>query len=185
MLAADAFGPTPTIDGPVVTLRPLGPEYLDAYLPMLFDPESAKLTGPAPVTVTRETALAWLASRAEHTDRVDFAVTDTETGAFLGETVLNDFDPDNASANFRIALAGSAVFGRGYGTAATAMTLDYGFGTVGLHRIHLEVFDFNPRARRVYEKCGFRHEGTLRDAHHDDGGWHNVIGMAVLATDPR
>jgi len=47
------------------------------------------------------------------------------------------------------------------------------------------VFDINPRARRMYEKCGFRYEGTQRDAHHDADGWHDVIGMALLATDPR
>lgn len=37
----------------------------------------------------------------------------------VGEAVLNDLDTDNASANYRISLAGPDVFGRGYGTDAT------------------------------------------------------------------
>jgi DNA ligase D-like protein (predicted polymerase) len=41
----------------------------------------------------------------------------------------------------------------------------------------------NPRAQRVYEKCGFVREGVLRDAVHRDGGWHDSIVMSVLATD--
>jgi RimJ/RimL family protein N-acetyltransferase len=87
--------------------------------------------------------------------------------------------------SFRICLAGPQVFGYGYGTEATRLVLDYAFDVVGLHRVHLEVFDFNPRGRRTYEKCGFRSEGVRRDALRWDGKWHDVICMAILSTDPR
>jgi len=58
-------------------------------------------------------------------------------------------------------------------------------GTVGLHRVSLGVYDFNPRAQRVYEKCGFSHEGRLREALRWDGQWHDELLMAVLHSDPR
>jgi RimJ/RimL family protein N-acetyltransferase len=54
---------------------------------------------------------------------------------------------------------------------------------VGLHRLSLEVYDFNPRARRVYEKCGFRTEGVLRDALRWDGEWINATVMSIVAGD--
>lgn len=38
------------------------------------------------------------------------------------------------------------------------------FERLGLHRLELDVYSFNPRARRVYEKAGFRREGILRTA---------------------
>lgn len=47
--------------------------------------------------------------------------------------------------------------------------VDHGLTTMGLHRISLEVYAFNPRARHVYEKVGFVHEGTGRDALLFDG----------------
>ncbi len=56
------------------------------------------------------------------------------------------------------------TFGRGFGTEATRLILGHGFETLGLHRISLEVYAFNPRARRAYEKAGFVAEGVLRDA---------------------
>ena len=185
MLTDDAFGPTPLIRGELVTLEPLGPGHLDPYLAMLAEPEGIRFTGSGGRQFSAEVTAQWLASRADQHDRADFAIVAAAGVEFLGEAVLNEFDPGVAAANYRIALGGGAIYGRGIGTEATRMVVEYGFDTVGLHRIHLEVFAMNPRARRVYEKCGFRYEGTRRDAHHDADGWHDVIGMALLAGDPR
>ena len=65
------------------------------------------------------------------------------------------------------------------------LVVDYAFDRVGLHRLELEVFAFNPRARRVYEKCGFVLEGTMRDALLWDGVFVDTQKMAILHTDPR
>jgi len=54
---------------------------------------------------------------------------------------------------------------------------------VGVHRIGLEVYDFNPRARHVYEKLGFVHEGTMRDAIRWDGQWVDRHVMGLLDRD--
>ncbi|SDO19598.1 Protein N-acetyltransferase, RimJ/RimL family [Nakamurella panacisegetis] len=183
-LAVDAFGVAPVLRGPQVTLVPLGVRYLDDYLTMLADPEGNRLTGTT-AAFDRRGITEWLTGRQEHHDRADWAIVDSDTDEFLGEVVLNQFDPAQASANFRISLAGPSAYGHGHGTAAARMALRHGFETVGLHRIHLEVFDFNARARRSYAKAGFREEGVLREAHHDDDGWHDVIVMALLSTDPR
>lgn len=53
---------------------------------------------------------------------------------------------------------------------------------MGMHRISLEVYDFNPRARHVYEKVGFVHEGTGREALLFDGAWVDVHYMAVIGS---
>jgi len=71
-------------------------------------------------------------------------------------------DQQNRSCNFRIFL-GRAGRDRGLGTEATRLIVGYGFEGLGLHRISLEVYSFNPRARRVYEKAGFQAEGILRE----------------------
>jgi RimJ/RimL family protein N-acetyltransferase len=61
------------------------------------------------------------------------------------------------------------------------MITGYGFEVLGLHRIDLEVYSFNPRARHVYEKVGFVAEGVLRDALRWDGHWVDATVMSVLA----
>jgi RimJ/RimL family protein N-acetyltransferase len=123
----------------------------------------------------------WYATRADHDDRLDLAVVDQATGMFAGEVVLNELDPDNKSCNFRILLCGEANRGRGLGTDATRLILRHAFEDVGLHRVGLEVYDFNPRARHVYENVGFVFEGTRRDALHWDGQWIDEHTMSILA----
>jgi RimJ/RimL family protein N-acetyltransferase len=181
---ADLFRDQPILTGELVRLEPLTEAVLEDYLVGLADPELSRLTGTH-ASFDRAQTERWLASRAEQHDRADWAVLRRSDGAFLGEAVLNDFDPDNASANYRVWLAGPEAYGKGYGTEATRLVLDYALDVAGLHRVSLGVLDFNPRARRVYEKCGFQLEGRLREAVRWDGEWHDELVMSVLSTDPR
>ncbi len=167
--------------GTLVRLVPLGPEHFADEWALLQDQEARRLTGTH-ATFTRDQIEAWLAKVRVAGDRADWAVLRAADGAFLGEVVLNDLDEDNRSVNFRIVLA-SHAHGQGYGTEATRLAVEYAF-EAGLHRVHLEVFAHNPRARRVYEKCGFTEEGRHRDALRWDGAWHDTFTMAILSTDP-
>lgn len=158
----------------------MGPEHLEGTWAALQEPEVLRLTGTH-ATFTREGVEAWLRSLGEREDRADWAILRAEDGAYLGEVVLNDLDAANRAAGFRIILGSPRWFGSGYGTEATRAVLDYAFGAVGLHRVELEVFAFNPRAQRAYEKAGFVVEGRRRDALLWDGEWVDAIVMGCLS----
>ena len=162
-------------------LRPVSAADVD-FIPD-EDPEAMRLTGshPRPDRSSRVFMREWYATRADHDDRLDLAVVDRASGRFAGEVVLNELDSDNQSCNFRILLCGAENRGRGLGTEATRLILAHAFETVGLHRVGLEVYEFNPRARRVYEKAGFVYEGTRRDALLWGGEWIDAHSMSILA----
>lgn len=124
----------------------------------------------------------WYSSRNEQPDRLDLAVVDRETGACVGEAVLNEWEPESSSCNFRI-LIGPRGRDRGLGTEATRLLLAHAFETIGLHRVSLEVYAFNPRAQRAYEKVGFVPEGVRRDALRFDDEWVDSVLMSVLASE--
>lgn len=180
VLAEISFADKPTITGDLVVLRPVGAADAPALLSATLDPEVNRLTGTH-TTFSLEELERWYASRAEQHDRLDLAIVERSTGECVGEAVLNDLDARNHGCSFRIALFGQRFFGRGLGTEATRMILAHAFGVVGLHRIELEVYSFNPQARHVYEKIGFVHEGTKRDALYWHGEWVDAHTMAVLA----
>jgi ribosomal protein S18 acetylase RimI-like enzyme len=63
--------------------------------------------------------------------------------------------------------------------------LDHAFGPLGLHRIALFVFEFNERAIRTYQRCGFVIEGRARESIFRDGRWWDELAMSVLESDWR
>lgn len=172
-------GDKPTIRGERVLLRPITIDDAPAMYASTLDAETMRLTGTQ-ATFTPERIEAWCAGLLDASDRVDLAILDRATGSWLGEVVLNGIDFRSRGAGFRIALSSAEHFGKGYGSEATRLMLRYGFATLGLHRIELEVYAFNPRAIHVYEKLGFRREGVRRDALFMDGAFHDAIQMGIL-----
>jgi RimJ/RimL family protein N-acetyltransferase len=178
-----SFSDKPTLVGDSVLLRPVGVEDVPGLLKLVADPEGRRMTGTHRQDFPEDAAREWYRTRADHADRLDLAIVDRATGKYVGEVVLNELNTDNQSCGFRICLIGPTAFGRGFGTEATRLVVRHAFETVGVHRIELEVFAFNPRARRVYEKVGFVHEGTKRQALLWDGEWFDVHLMAMVADD--
>ncbi len=178
----------PVLTGSGVRLRPFEPGDVAALGPVFEDRELLRLIGSAnrsdaplrpQVPERSEEFRVW---RNAQPDRLDLAVVDLATGACVGEVVLNEWDAANRSCNFRTLLIASGQ-DRGLGTEAARLIIAHGFEQLGLHRISLEVYAFNARARRVYEKLGLVAEGTLRDALHYDGEWIDATVMSILAPD--
>ena len=75
---------------------------------------------------------------------------------------------------------GREYIGRGYGTDAMRVIVDYGFREMGLHRIQLGVALFNTAGIRAYQKAGFVEEGRCRESVLHDGRWYDEVLMSIL-----
>jgi RimJ/RimL family protein N-acetyltransferase len=180
------FSIKPVLAGDQVVLRPVVAQDIPALLAALADPEVLRLTG----SVHDDTEVIagedqeqelreYYAARNQQPDRLDLAVIDRASGRCVGEVVLNEWEEGNRSCNFRT-MIGPDGRDRGLGTEALRLIAGYGFEVLGLHRISLEVYAFNPRARRVYEKVGFVAEGVLREALRYNGEYVDATVMSVL-----
>ena len=178
------FVDKPTLTGEFVVLRPMVATDADFMWADIHDDEATRMTG-SHGTFERHQIDEWCASRMAQSDRLDLAVIDRATGEWAGEVVINDWDPDNRSCGFRIAL-GANGRDRGFGTEATRLIVDYVFDQVDdppVNRLALEVYDFNLRGVAVYEKVGFRREGVLRQALRWDGRFHDAVVMSIVRAD--
>lgn len=179
--AVTTFADKPTIVGERVKLRPMVAADAEHMWRDVTDAEATRLTGSHDA-FTPEQIEHWCASRADQNDRLDLAVIDRATGEWAGEVVINDWDPDNRSCGFRIAL-GAHARDRGLGTEATRLIVDYVFDELDVNRLELEVFLFNPRGLAVYEKVGFRREGVRREALRWDGDYVDAVMMSIVRSD--
>lgn len=150
--------------------------YGQNYNPL--DPETARLTG-SKAQFTKEEVISFFLQSVREEDRYLFLLFSPE-GRIIGESVINEIDWGLRCANFRIAIYQQTQRGKGIGTWMTETVRDFAFAELKLHRLSLDVFSFNPRAERVYQKAGFRREGVLREAVLDGGGYADDILMAML-----
>lgn len=132
-------------------------------------------------TMTREEAAAWYAGVASDDNPLHWAIE--YEGRFIGTARLHSVNEIDRRARFAIGILDRNVLGIGLGTEVTQEVLDYGFRTVGLHRIDLRVLAYNDRAIRCYHRAGFIEEGRERDAALVDGRWYDDVIMSLLSHD--
>ena len=84
-----------------------------------------------------------------------------------------------------ISIGDPADTGHGYGTDAMRAIVGWAFDMLRLERIWLDVYAFNPRARVVYERLGFVHEGTSRHGAFRFGEYVDLDLMSILAGEWR
>lgn len=78
---------------------------------------------------------------------------------------------------------GVPYWGNGYATEAARSVVNYGFGTLGLHRIFASHFTNNPASARILRKIGMRHEGSLRGHILKWGEFLDLEMYGMLASD--
>ena len=108
--------------------------------------------------------------------------------ALADDKLLGDIDLFVANWTGRDAFVGLGIgerefWGKGYGTDVMRVILRYAFTEVNLNRVTLNVFEYNPRAIRSYEKAGFRHEGRMRQFLNKEGRRWDMLFMGILRED--
>jgi RimJ/RimL family protein N-acetyltransferase len=73
--------------------------------------------------------------------------------------------------------------GKGIGTELMHHLIDWAKQTGTIKRIELEVFAYNEKAIRIYERLGFEHEGRRRKAFFRDGEYLDSLRMALWIGD--
>jgi RimJ/RimL family protein N-acetyltransferase len=173
------------IEGDAVVLRRHVPANLPAFRRWYADRDVARLARYQDAPMRLDEIDRFFQVRAMGPESLAMAIHVAGSGRLIGSCAFSQLDGDNGSAMFHITIGEKDTWGHGYGTEATWLMLDHAFGTLGLHRVALSVFEFNERAIRAYRRCGFQVEGRSREAIWRDGHWWDEIGMSVLAGEWR
>ncbi|WP_066893436.1 GNAT family N-acetyltransferase [Clostridium nigeriense] len=171
----------PTIIGNKVILSPFRYEDIEFMEECLKDPEVLKFTGST-ADFNRDEIIKWYNSRNEQSDRLDLAIVDKLNDVVVGEVVINEYDEVNHSMNYRI-LIGPRGRDSGFGSEATSLLVDYVFTNTDLNQLTLGVYAFNPRGKRIYEKCGFVLESIDEGDLEFQGQMIDLINMILKRED--
>jgi RimJ/RimL family protein N-acetyltransferase len=166
-------------EGERIRLRAREPEDLDCMHAWINDWEVIKYLGGR-YPRSRKFEQDWLANGDIEFGKAQFMVETLDDRRSIAWVGLHGATPEDRAANLGIAIGDHDFLDGGYGTDIMRTACRFGFEMMNLNRIGLTVYDWNPRAIRVYEKVGFRHEGVLRDGVYKDGRWNNLVVMGVL-----
>jgi RimJ/RimL family protein N-acetyltransferase len=165
----------------------LGPAHM-GLLPLLWkwenDLELSVLTGDPVHPLTPE-GIDTLYERYTRNDptHVSFVIYERATMRPIGTIGLQSLNHAHRTAELGVGIGEHDCWGKGYGTEATRLILDYAFTVLGLHNVMLRVFSYNERAIRAYRRVGFREIGRRRQAQRVGGHAHDVVYMDCLATE--
>jgi RimJ/RimL family protein N-acetyltransferase len=106
-------------------------------------------------------------------------------GEPIGRIGYVELDRRHRHAEIALMIGERAYWSRGYGTDAVTAYLAYLFHEFNLHKVYLRVEEYNARAQRAYEKCGFRRDGVFRDHTFLGGRYYDSIIMSITEDEYR
>jgi RimJ/RimL family protein N-acetyltransferase len=169
----------PTLTGIHATIRRVRADDGEGFFALNGDPDIHEMFGGSRDTfrpMTREAAEAMVKRLSEH----PFAWVIEHAFRVIGEARLDRVDMQDRRASFAIGILDPQCLGRGIGTEAMRLVLQFAFDQLKLHRISVRVLAYNERAIRSYQRCGFVIEGRERGAAWVNGEWHDDIIMGLL-----
>ncbi len=171
------------IEGQLVALGPYRRDHIPVYQAWINDFGTTRTLKIPPAPMTAEQETAWYDAMSGSSTTASFVIYERSSGRPVGGTNLHDIDYRHRTASFGIMIGAPDYRGKGYGTEATRLMLDYAFTALGLHSVMLTVYAFNLAGQRAYAKAGFKEIGRRRECRWMGGRLWDEIYMDCLATE--
>jgi RimJ/RimL family protein N-acetyltransferase len=174
------------IRGNRIVLRDIRDTDVEAMTAWRNDPELNKhFFEYEPTSIERQRR--WVESHRERDDEKLFIIAPAEEpDRAVGTVGLVHIDYRNRKAEWgRFQIGDSSSTQKGYATEALYLSLRYAFYHLNMQRIYLEVYAWNESARSLYERLGFKLEGTHRAHIYRDGRYHDIAVYGLLESEFR
>ncbi len=165
-----------------IRLRALNKEDIHFITSNYNDPDIKSTVyegAPFPLTYEDEFKFIQSQSGAGVVNDYSFAIELINTAQIIGACGYNIINWKNRSCELGIWLD-KTHWNQGYGAEALQILIDFAFDELNLHRIQLSYYSLNERARRCYDKLGFKQEGVLKDYIYRNGKYHDKVIMSII-----
>lgn len=167
------------LDGRRIFLRRIAETDVDYLLEAVSNPVIRKLTGTTSFFTKKQ--LEQAVERWSLDDsRMDLLICLKSDFKVIGDLAVLDVDHRERKGSFRIAITNEAYMSHGYGSEALHLIIPYMFDTLNLRKININVYAFNERAIKTYEKLGFVQEGIIREDLYFEGQYYDNILMGLF-----
>lgn len=130
--------------------------------------------------ISKEEHINWLHNKVETGQVIQFIICDLQSDKPLGSIYLQNFNETSRQAEEGIFLGEDEAYGRGIGTEAAKLVLEYAFSTLKLHKLTARVLSYNQGSRKMHEKAGYKLESYLKDELFLDGKYEDLIFYGAI-----
>jgi len=174
----------PFIDGTQIFLRNLVQRDInEEYLGWLNNPRVTRYleSGIFPYTMLE---LEQFFQQLSHSrDQILLAIVEKENDTHIGNVKLGPINWIHRKATFGILIGNERYWGKGMGSEATRLMVDYGFYRLNLRRVELGVYAEHEQAVRSYQNVGFQIEGRFRETSFHEGEYKDGLWMGLLRSE--
>lgn len=147
------------------------------------DTEFHRLADSNPARLNSEKKIKeWIEKQVDEgfqPDRYFFSVRTLAEDKYIGFLALW-MDLIHREAWVGLGIGEREFWSKGYGSDMMKLCQQYVFAELGMERLSLGLHEYNPRALRSYEKCGFRLEGRTRQEIKREGKRYDALWMGIL-----
>lgn len=173
--------PANLLRGDHVRLTAIEPRDLPALARWYEDAEFARRWDADPSAPKTEKQVSdYVESQQRSGTAFAFAVRLLNDDNLIGYCELDGIIWSQGSGWMSIGIGDPAYHSKGYGGEAMRLLLRFAFAELNLRRAQLTVFSYNDPAIRLYEKLGFRREGTFREFLRRDGELFDMLLYGLL-----
>ena len=114
--------------------------------------------------LTEEVHTNWLETKVMTGQVAQFIIEVEDEHLPIGSAYLKDIDREiNKKAEYGIFIGEKIGYGKGYGTVATKLVLQYAFEELKLNKVFSRILSDNQKSIRSVMRSGFKIEGTAKD----------------------
>jgi len=98
----------------------------------------------------------------------------------LGNIALSRIDWKNRSAEIGLFIGDKQARGKGYASQALKLVVEHAFMKLNLRRLVADIVEDNEPSKRIFEKIGFKLEGTYREHFYLNGKYYDCHFYGLL-----
>lgn len=166
-----------------IVLRAVEIEDLQLLKDLINDPEIEKMVVGWSFPVSNYKQTNWFNNISNDINNVRFIIDIKNFGA-IGLASLTKIDFKNGTATVNIKIKNDEKLrNKGIGYTVIMMLIDYAFNQLNLNCLVANILKYNTISQRLFEKCGFVCEGTLRNRVFKNGAYQNLLSYSLLRSE--
>ena len=152
-------------------------------LSLINDPDTEMMLGGSSWPVSEAEQLRWFEHQEKSRDVLRCIVALQENSKAIGTIILSDIDQKNATGHIHIKMSKDGGRGKGYGTDAVDTMVQYAFEELRLNCIYANILSYNEASIKLFERCGFKRDGVLRQRVFKRGKFCDLFYYSKLLSD--